>query len=128
MRHRLEYWLVHALLTVVRFMPATLVRASGTLLGLAFYLVDGTHRRIAQNNLATAFPRRPVEERRAIARRAFGHFGRLMMELLKFATLSNAEMLARVETDGEARTRISYGHGPGVIFVSGHFDFCESHA
>ena len=128
MRHRLEYWLVRALLTVVRFMPATLVRTSGTVLGLAFYVVDGTHRRIAQRNLATAFPQRSDEERRAIARRAFGHFGRLMMELLKFATLSNAEMLARVETDGEERARTAYAKGHGVIFVTGHFGFWELQA
>ena len=97
MRDRLEYTLVRLLLTVVRVMPPAIVRVGGTLLGLAFYVVDGTHRRIAQNNLATAFPQRSVEERRAIARRAFGHFGRLMVELLKFATLSNALTMALVE-------------------------------
>src|SRR5438552_3041414 len=128
MRDRLEYTLVRLLLTVVRVMPPAIVRAGGTLLGLAFYVVDGAHRRIAENNLATAFPQRSVEERRAIARRAFGHFGRLMVELLKFATLSNAEMLARVETDGEERARIAYAQGHGVIFVTGHFGFWELQA
>ena len=101
MRHRLEYALVRILLAIVRIMPASVVRASGTLLGLAFYAVDGTHRHIAQTNLATAFPQRPAAERRAIARRAFGHFGRLMMALLKFATLWPAGIIARVDTEGE---------------------------
>jgi KDO2-lipid IV(A) lauroyltransferase len=127
-RHRLEYALVRLLLSVVRIMPDRLVRGCGTLLGLAFYTLDRTHRRIAQRNLAAAFPQRPVTERRAIARRAFVHFGRLMTELLKFATLSPSAMLARVEIDGEERARSAYAHGHGVVFFSGHFGFWELQA
>ena len=128
MRHRLEYALVRILLAVVRYMPESLVRASGTVLGLAFYAVDGAHRRIALNNLANAFPQRPLAERRIIARRAFEHFGRLMMELLKYATLTPEQMLARVETDGEERARMAYAQRHGVIFVTGHFGFWELQA
>ena len=128
MRHGVEYALVRALLALVRVMPDALVRASGTALGLAFYAVDGAHRRIAQQNLATAFPQRPAAERRAIARRAFGHFGRLLMELLKFATLTPQQMLARVEIDGEEHARSAYAQGKGVLFVTGHFGFWELQA
>jgi len=87
MRHRIEYLLVRALIALVRVTPGPLVRAGGTMIGLAFYAVDRPHRRIAERNLATAFPSRPAAERRAIARRAFTHFGRLTLELLRFATL-----------------------------------------
>jgi len=128
MRHRLEYWLVRGLLAIVRVMPMAWVTASGTLLGLAFYGVDGAHRRVAETNLATAFPQRPLAERRAIARRAFGHFGRLMMALLKFATMTNEQMLARVDTDGEERARLAYAQGKGVIFFTGHFGYWELQA
>jgi Kdo2-lipid IVA lauroyltransferase/acyltransferase len=128
MRHRLEYALVRFLLALVRVLPDALVRASGTALGLAFYAVDRAHRRIAHRNLATAFPQRPAAERRLIARRAFEHFGRLLMELLKFATLSDDQMIARVQIDGEERARSAYAHGKGVIFVTGHFGFWELQA
>jgi KDO2-lipid IV(A) lauroyltransferase len=128
MRHRLEYVAVRALLALVRVMPDALVRASGTALGLAFYTLDGAHRRIAQQNLEAAFPQRPAAERRAIARQAFGHFGRLLMALLKFATLPPDELLARVEIDGEDRARSAYAQGKGVIFVTGHFGFWELQA
>jgi KDO2-lipid IV(A) lauroyltransferase len=128
MRHRLEYLIVRVLIAIVRVMPDALVRAGGTLLGLAFYTVDRAHRRIAERNLATAFPARPLEERRAIARAAFAHFGRLLFELLKFSTLSPEAMLARVEFDGEERSRLAYAHGKGVLFVTGHFGFWELQA
>jgi len=112
----------------VRLMPRVVVRACGTALGLAFYTVDGAHRRIALRNLETAFPSRPESERRAIARAAFGHFGRLLFELLRFATLTPEEMLARVEVDGAERSRAAYAQGKGVLFVTGHFGFWELQA
>jgi KDO2-lipid IV(A) lauroyltransferase len=127
-RHRLEYLLVRSVLAVVRVTPDPAVRAMGTALGLVFYTVDRAHRRIAERNLATAFPSRPREERTAIARAAFEHFGRLLLELLKFSTLSTDQMLARVDVDGEERSRAAYAHGKGVLFVTGHFGFWELQA
>jgi KDO2-lipid IV(A) lauroyltransferase len=128
MRHRLEYLAVRTLVAILRVTPDALVRAGGTMLGLAFYTIDRAHRRIAERNLAAAFPSRPGRERRAIARAAFAHFGRLLFELLKFSTLSREHMLARVEFDGDERMRSAYAHGKGVIFVTGHFGFWELHA
>jgi len=127
-RHWLEYILVRALIAAVRVMPDSLVRACGTVLGLAFYAFDGGHRRIAAQNLAVAFPRRSTRERRAIGRAAFAHFGRLLFEILKFSTLTPDAMLARVEFDGEDRVRHAYARGKGVLFITGHFGFWELHA
>jgi KDO2-lipid IV(A) lauroyltransferase len=128
MRERFEYGLVRALVGIVRVAPDALVRAMGTALGLTFYTLDRGHRRIAQRNLATAFPARPPEERRAIARAAFVHFGHLLFELLKFSTLTPEEMLARVDVEGEERSKLAYAQGKGVLFVTGHFGFWELQA
>jgi KDO2-lipid IV(A) lauroyltransferase len=128
MKYRIEYALVRMLITIVRLMPDRAVRASGTAVGLAFYVFDGAHRRIAHRNLATAFPGRSKAERRSIARAAFAHFGRLLLQLLAFSTLSPEAMLARVEFEGEDRARLAYAQGKGVLFVTGHFGFWELHA
>jgi KDO2-lipid IV(A) lauroyltransferase len=100
----------------------------GTLVGYLFYAFDGAHRRVASENLAAAFPRRPPGERRAIVRAVFAHFGRLLFEFLKFSTLSPEQILSRVEFDGEERVRRAYGQGKGVLFITGHFGFWELHA
>jgi KDO2-lipid IV(A) lauroyltransferase len=105
-----------------------LVRALGNLLGLAFYTFDRAHRRIAERNLATAFPARTAAQRRTIARSAFTHFGRLLLELLKFSTLSLEAMMDRVVFDGEDRARLAYAQGKGVLFFTGHFGYWELHA
>ena len=128
MRHRFEYLIVKALITLVRVMPDSLVRGCGSVLGLAFYTFDRAHRRIAESNLAAAFPVRSADERGAIVRGAFAHFGRLLFELLKFNTLSPEAMLARVEFDGEECARLAYAQGKGVLFFTGHFGFWELHA
>jgi KDO2-lipid IV(A) lauroyltransferase len=116
------------LIALVRVLPGSAVRALGTLLGLMFYMVDRPHRRIAERNLAAAFPSRSVAERKAITRAAFKHFGRLLFELLRFSTLSPTQMLALVEFEGEDRARAAYARGKGVLFVTGHFGFWELHA
>jgi KDO2-lipid IV(A) lauroyltransferase len=127
-KHRIEYLIVKTLIASVGVMPDALVRAVGRTLGLMFHTFDRAHRRIAERNLASAFPMRPAAERRAIARGTFEHFGRLLLELLKFSTLSPEGMLARVEFDGEDRARLAYAQGKGVLFFTGHFGFWELHA
>ena len=127
-RHRLEYAAVTTVVAVVRVLPMRAVLAAGTLLGLAFHAVDGGHRRLAVRNLESAFPVRTVAERRAIARHMFEHFGRLLMVLLKFSTMSPEQMLARVEFEGEDRVRAAHAHARGVLLFTGHFGFWEINA
>ena len=128
LRHRLEYIGVRALIGVVRFMPSAVVDACGSALGLAFCTLDRSHRRVAERNVAAAFPTRTPAEHTAIVRGAFTHFGRLLFELLKFSTLTTDQMLARVEFEGEERVRSAYAQGKGVLFVTGHFGYWELQA
>lgn len=127
-RHRIEYLGVQMVTAAVRVMPPAMVAACGSLLGLMFYVVDRAHRRVARRNVAAAFPTRSRAEQVRIVRGAFMHFGRLLLELLKFSTLSDREMLARVEIEGEDRVRAAYASGRGVLFVTGHFGYWELQA
>jgi KDO2-lipid IV(A) lauroyltransferase len=127
-RQRLEYIAVAAIRRLAALLPSSILLLFGRTLGLIFYALDGTHRRVALENLAAAFPRRSAAERRAIVRAVFAHFGCLLFEFLKFSTLSPGEILERVDFDGEERVRLAYGHGKGVLFITGHFGFWELHA
>ena len=104
------------------------VLAVGALLGRAFHAFDAGHRRLAIENLQHAFPLRSSSECRAIARRMFEHFGRLLMVLLKFSTLTPQQMLALVEFDGEERVRAAHARGRGVLLFTGHFGYWEINA
>lgn len=127
-RHWLEYAAVRGAVACVRVLPPRLSEAWGGALGRAFYLLDRRHRRIALDNVAAAFPGRPVSEQRAIVRGAFAHFGRLLLAVLEFSALTPEQMLARVEFEGEDRVRMAHAHGKGVLFVTGHFGYWELQA
>ena len=118
-RRQIEYLLVAFIRGVLRLLPHSLVRLLGATIGWLFYTVDRGHRRVALANLAQCFPKRSQSELRRIARRMFAHFGRLLFEMLKFSTLSHAEMLQRVEFEGEDRARHAYAQGRGVLFFTG---------
>lgn len=128
MRHRLEYLAATAVIACLRAVPARVVGRVGGWLGLVVYMFDRPHRRIAHANVAAAFPARSQRERDAIVRGTFAHFGRLLLELLKFSTQSPDALLARVEFEGEERVRQAYSQGKGVLFVTGHFGFWELQA
>ena len=126
--HRLEHLAVASVVALVRVVPMRAVLAAGSLLGLAFYVFDGPHRRLAMRNLQAAFPLRSAAECRAIARGMFSHFGRLLTALLKFSTMTPQEMLARVEFEGDERVVNAHAHGKGVLLFTGHFGFWEINA
>jgi Kdo2-lipid IVA lauroyltransferase/acyltransferase len=128
MRRRLEYLVVKAVELAVRPLPLGVVRRLGEGLGLMFYAIDRVHRRIALANLQAAFPARTAKERRDIAKSMFRHFGRLLLELLKYASLSPEQKLARVEWEGEERVRLAYAQGKGILFCTGHFGYWEQQA
>ena len=117
-----------SVVSIVRRLPMRAVLGAGALLGRAFHAVDGAHRRLAVRNLQAAFPTRDQAECRAIARAMFEHFGRLLMVLLKFSTMTPQQMLACVEFEGEERVRNAHALGRGVLLFTGHFGFWEINA
>ncbi|MEW5981511.1 MAG: lysophospholipid acyltransferase family protein [Acidobacteriota bacterium] len=128
LRHRLEYWGVSATRLLARVLPWRAVCGLGTILGSLFYAVDARHRRVALANVAAAFPGKVSGERRRIVRRVFGHFGRLLFELLKFSGLEPAEILRRVEIDGAEHVSEALRKRRGVLYFTGHFGYWEIHA
>jgi KDO2-lipid IV(A) lauroyltransferase len=58
----------------------------------------------------------------------FQHFGRLLLELLKFSSLPTDRQLALVEWEGEERVRLALAQGKGILFCTGHFGFWEQQA
>ena len=106
----------------------SVVRSSGRAIGRLVFVVNRPRRRIALENLAYAFPGRTAQERRALARAMFAHFGGMLLELVKFGTYSREQMLAASETEGEDRVRQAHLQGRGVLFFTGHFGYWEIHA
>jgi KDO2-lipid IV(A) lauroyltransferase len=104
------------------------VRALGATLGRLAYRLDRRHRRVALENLAAAFPGRSAAEREAIARGVFEHFGGVILELLKVATMTPDDLLALCETEGDEHVWKALEPQRGVLCFTGHFGYWEVHA
>jgi KDO2-lipid IV(A) lauroyltransferase len=128
LRYPVEYGLVLATMRITRLAPWRAVRAMGSALGFLFFTFDRRHRRIAMANVAAAFPRKTEAECRALVRQVFGHFGRLLFELLKFSGLSREDVLSLVEFEGGDRIREAHAKGRGALLFTGHFGFWEINA
>ena len=127
-RYPIEYGLVLATMRITRLLPWRAVRAMGSALGFLFFIFDGRHRRVAMANVTAAFPRKTEADRRALVRQVFGHFGRLLFELLKFSGLSREDVLSLVEFEGAERIREAHAQGRGALLFTGHFGFWEINA
>jgi len=127
-RYPIEYGLVLGTMRITRLLPWRAVRAMGSALGFLFFTFDGRHRRVAMANVTAAFPRKTEAERRALVRQVFGHFGRLLFELLKFSGLSREGVLSLVEFEGGERIREAHAQGRGALLFTGHFGFWEINA
>lgn len=125
LRYRLEAAALAVVRGTVGRLPDAVAWGLGAALGFGFYALDANHRRLAIRQLRAAFPTRSAAECRTLARQTFIHFGRLLVVLIKFSTLSVAEVRARVEYDGDDRVRGALAAGRGVLLSSGHFGFWE---
>jgi KDO2-lipid IV(A) lauroyltransferase len=125
LRYRLEQGIVEAVSAVVQRSPMERVRAWGEALGRVAYRVGRSRRRVALDNLSHAFPEMAGDERERIVRGMFEHFGRLLLEVMRFRTLTREEMLALAEIEGEEHVRRAYEQGRGVIFIGAHLGYWE---
>jgi KDO2-lipid IV(A) lauroyltransferase len=125
LRYSLESALVELVSRVVQPQPMARVRAWGEALGRFAHRFARGRRKVALDNLAHAFPDMPIPERERIVRGMYEHFGRMLLELIRFRTLSREEMLALTEIEGEEHVLRAYEQGRGMIFVGGHIGYWE---
>jgi KDO2-lipid IV(A) lauroyltransferase len=122
LREAFEVLLFQTLSAVLFLMPRRACLAVGRGLGLLFFHLDGRHRRIALDNLRTAFGRELTEGRRyAIARASFIHFCRVLADILKVASWPVPRIEALLETEGAENLEAAARRGRGVLVFTGHF-------
>ena len=128
-RSPLVRWVEYAAVRLVSLAVApwsmATVRRWGGHLGAVACRIDRFHRELALDNLRRAFPGRREDEHEATVRAMFGHFGSLLLELLRLERLTDRDFDALIEVDGEERVWQAYDRGRGVLFFSGHFGYWE---
>src|SRR5262249_18111899 len=110
-------------MAVFAAVPLALGVRLGALVATLLYFVDAPHRRIGMQNLALAFPDKPVRERRRILRCSFQNLGRMAVELAHLPRLPKRQLEDMVRFENEAwwRDAIGWERPSGVLVLSGHF-------
>lgn len=125
-RFLLEAGAFRSLLALSWLVPRRVLLALGGLAGSVGYLVDRRHEQIGLDNLRAAYSGQlGQDEVRAIARRCWRHFGRILLDTLSFPRFSAASVGPVVEYQGLEHLRAAYAAGRGAICFSAHFGHWE---
>lgn len=121
-KDRTELFLFRSLRILASFFPRPWCLWLGRNLGLLLYHTDKKHRRITLSNLETAFgdalsPR----VLRGISRRCFMHYGKVILDIIKFPSLSEEEKRDIVRIEGQHYLEEALRQKRGVLLFSGHY-------
>lgn len=97
------------------------VRRFGERIGLLFWRVAKKRRQRAVDNLGLAFPEMSLEEREALAKRVFLHFGRTSADFFASRGRTLAQLESQTEVVGYENLEAALALGKGVLMVTGHF-------
>lgn len=124
-RHRLEYVAVASLFAGLRWLPRSLARALGAVLGRLFYWFHRGWRAVGRFNLRLAFPEKSEAERERILQAAFRHWGWLLAEFARFPRHTARSLAEIVITEGLENYQQAIAQGRGVLVLTAHLGAWE---
>ena len=120
--HRAEYLALRGLTGLLGALPLSWARRIGSAVARLGYSPLGIRRNVVVRQIAGAFPELPEAEVRRLARAAYGHLGRVVVETAVLPSLGREGVLALFEGEEgfDAIERV-VAEGRGVILITGHF-------
>jgi Kdo2-lipid IVA lauroyltransferase/acyltransferase len=129
MKHRIEYALTGIVSAFARLLPRRARLGLGRALGSLVFTLDRRHREVTLANVDLAYgSEKTPEEKRAIARGAFRHFGSMLFEMITLGRPRRSELEPLFELEGIENLEQARRRGKGVILTSAHFGNWELHA
>lgn len=119
--HRAEFALLRGTIRALAALPWSTAASVGARLGLLGYAPFRVRRRVVERQVAFAFPEKPADEVRRIARAAYESLGRTTIEAALLPRLTRDELLALLpEVEGYEHVERAMADGRGLIIVAGH--------
>ncbi|WCJ58272.1 hypothetical protein NXS98_11100 [Fontisphaera persica] len=123
------YWLARAVVGLLQSLPLGWVARLGRAGGGLVYLLDARHRKMAQRNLAAAFPELPEDEIRRLAAENFRRIGENFACAVKTAAMPDEALAAHLEFGEVGELPAVLHQQPrSVVFAIGHFGNFELYA
>lgn len=114
------YYLIYGLLYLVSLLPFWILYGISDLAYFIVYRIIGYRKEIVMGNLALAFPDKPLEERKAIAKKFYRNFTDNFIEAIKLLSISQKELKKRFIVDYE-EINVFFSMGRNVQLQLGHF-------
>jgi len=120
-RHSIEYGLFQLLRGLVRLLPHSTSRAIGRALAPLFYFLLAGRRRIALENLGSAFPEVAVKQREQIARKSFVSMASHATEMLSWERFDSTQLCRRVTLEGWEHVTDAQAQSDSFFVMTAHF-------
>jgi KDO2-lipid IV(A) lauroyltransferase len=119
--HRVQYIALRAIAAALGLLPWRAATGLAGSIGTLFYSPFRVRRRVAERQIAAAFPEFSSWEVRRIARESFRHLGRVAAETALLSRLDASGVLAHIESiDGLELLSRQRAEGRGAIVLAGH--------
>ena len=117
----LAYGIYRVFESFLRLLPMEIVCIIGSALGQLGYLLMANRRKIVIRNLRIAFGNKlSLQEIQALASKTFRSSGLNLIASIRASTLSNDELIGRVEVEGIGNLLKAYDEGHGCILMLAH--------
>ena len=113
------YYIVYGLLYVLSLLPLRVLFLMSDLAYFILYHVAGYRKELVSNNLLIAFPEKPEEERKKIAKQFYLNFTDTFIESIKIISISKKEVLRRSHCDFELINEL-VDKGNNIHIMVGH--------
>lgn len=124
----LLYMIARLLVSALQALSLRMVAKLGRAGGAVACRIDGRHRRVAERNLAAAFPEKTPAEVSALVRENFRRIGENFACAVKTACMSEEEIRSILTICGAERFLNAAGERRTLVFAIGHFGNFELHA
>lgn len=119
--HRAQYAMLRALAWLLGLLSWHAATGLAGSIGTLFYSPLGIRRRVAEKQIAAAFPEWASREVQRVARESYRHLGRVAAETALFSRLDGAGILSHIEgIDGLELFAQQRAAGRGAIVLTGH--------
>ncbi len=117
---------IEHILRLMGRIPDGLADLKSRIWGLLWYALDGKHRHIVLENLATAFSETMnLSERHRLARRVMARLMRMFFDMGRYLRLNRKELETRFRVEGIENIRSALSSGRGVLALTAHFGTWE---
>lgn len=115
------YKIVYYLLKLISFLPFWLLYLIGDFIYFIVYYVVKYRVAVVRDNIQRAFPQTSLTEKKNIEKNFFHHFSDMIIEMLKMMSMTDNEMLKRMQYINFENTLKHYEEGRSVILLTSHF-------